>query len=165
MKFHEGDTVMHCTHGLGQVIGLEERDLFGSKKEYYAVQIGDLTVWVPSDVEQQHRLRAPASRSSFVDVLTILSNPGEPLPDDRHERRTLLHAYLADGSTESLCRVIGGLHAYRKVRSLNESDQSLLKQARNALLGEWEYVLSITPAQAEHELQHLLARQSLPVAK
>jgi len=84
---------------------------------------------------------------------------------DRHERRTLLLAYLADGSTESLCRVIGGLHAYRKVRALNESDQSLLKQARNALLGEWGYVLSITPAQAEHELQHLLACQSLPVAK
>jgi RNA polymerase-interacting CarD/CdnL/TRCF family regulator len=165
MQFHEGDTVMHWTHGLGQVIGLEERDLFGSKNMYYAVRVRDLTVWVPSDVELQHRLRAPTSRSSFVDMLTILSNPGEPLPDDRHERRTLLLEYQGDGSTQSLCRIVGALHAYRKVRPLNESDQGILKQSRNVLLGEWEYVLSITPAQAEHELQHLLACQPVTAGK
>jgi RNA polymerase-interacting CarD/CdnL/TRCF family regulator len=165
MKFKEGDTVMHWTHGLGQVIGLEERDLFGSNNKYYAVRIGDLTVWVPSDDELQHRLRTPISRSGFVELLSILSNPGEPLPDDRHERRILLLAYMGDGSTQSLCRIVGALHAYRKVRSLNESDQSILKQSRNALLGEWVYVLSLTQAQAEHELQHLLASQPLPVAK
>ena len=32
MNFHEGDTVMHWTYGLGQIIKLEERDLYGSKK-------------------------------------------------------------------------------------------------------------------------------------
>jgi RNA polymerase-interacting CarD/CdnL/TRCF family regulator len=165
MQFHEGDTVMHWTYGLGQVIGLEERDLFGAKGMYYAVRARDLTVWVPSDVELQHRLRAPTSRSSFEDLLTILSNPGEPLPDDRHERRTLLLEYQADGSTGSLCRIIGTLHAYRKIRSLNESDQSILRQTRSALLGEWEYVLSITPAQAEHELQQMLACQPAPAVE
>jgi len=165
MQFNEGDTVMHWTHGLGQVIGLEERDMFGSRIHYYAVQVRDLTVWVPSDTDLQHRLRFPTPRPGFIDLLTILSNLGEPLPDDRHERRILLLEYLGDGSTQSLCRIIAGLHAYRKVRPLNDSDQSILKKARNALLGEWEYVLSITPAQAEHELQNLLASQPLPVTK
>ena len=48
MNFHEGDTVMHWTYGLGQIIRLEERDLSGLKTPYYAVQIRDMTVWVPS---------------------------------------------------------------------------------------------------------------------
>ena len=165
MKFQEGDTVLHWTHGLGQVIGLEERDLFGPRKLYYEVRVGDLTtVWVPSDAELQHRLRAPTARSGFVELLAVLSDPGEPLPEDRHERRALLLAYMGDGSAQSLCRIIGGLHAYRNVRALNESDHAILKQARRVLLGEWEYVLSMTTAQAEHALQKELASQPLPVA-
>lgn len=31
MDFHEGDTVMHWTYGLGQIIRLEERNLSGVK--------------------------------------------------------------------------------------------------------------------------------------
>ena len=165
MKFHEGDTVMHWTYGLGQILGMEERDLFGSKNLYYAVRVHDLTIWVPSDAELQHRLRAPITKAGFQELLTILSHPGEPLPDDRHERRARLLEYLGESSTQSLCRIISGLHAYQKVRPLNESDKSILKQSRSALLGEWEYVLSITAAQAEHELSHVLAARPLPVAE
>jgi RNA polymerase-interacting CarD/CdnL/TRCF family regulator len=160
MNFHEGDTVMHWTYGLGQIVRLEERDLFGLKALYYAVQIGDLTVWVPSDKELEHRLRPPTSKSGFAELFAILSDPGEPLPEDRQERKTRLLAFLKDGRTQSLCRIISGLNAYRKVRPLNDSDQSILKQARNALLGEWEFVLSMTPAQAEHDLHHLLTSET-----
>jgi RNA polymerase-interacting CarD/CdnL/TRCF family regulator len=159
MNFHEGDTVMHWTYGLGQIIRLEERDVFGLKALYYAVQIRDLTVWVPSDGELEHRLRRPTSKSGFKELIAILSNPGEPLPDDRQERRTRLLALLRDGRTQSLCRIIRGLHAYRKIHQLNDSDQNILKQSKSALLGEWEFVLSITPAQAEHELHQWLASE------
>jgi len=165
MKFHKGDTVVHWTYGLGQILGMEEREMFGAKNLYYAVQVHDLTVWVPSDAELQHRLRAPTSKAGFAELQAILSNPGEPLPDDRHERRTRLLEFLGESSTQSLCRIISGLHAYQKVRPLNDSDKSILKQSRSALLGEWEYVLAATPAQAEHELSHLLAAGPLPVAE
>ena len=165
MNFHEGDTVMHWTYGLGQIIGLEERDLFGSKTIYYAVRVRDMTVWVPSDAELRHRLRSPISKSGFKELLAILSNPGETLPDDRLERRTRLLALLRDGRTQSLCRIISGLHAYRKVRPLNDSDQNILKQARTALLGEWEFVLSLTPAQAELELHRVLSSEPLTIAE
>lgn len=157
MNFHEGDTVMHWTYGLGQIIRLEERDLFGLKSLYYAVQIGDLTVWVPSDREVGHRLRRPTSKSGFKELLAILSGPGEPLPEDRQERRNRLLVLLKDGRTQSLCRIISGLHAYRNTRPLNESDQSILKQSKSALIGEWGFVLSVTPAQAELELHRVLA--------
>jgi RNA polymerase-interacting CarD/CdnL/TRCF family regulator len=159
MNFHEGDTVMHWSYGLGRILRLEERDLSGSKTLYYEVRIQDLTVWVPSDNELEHRLRPPISKTGLDELFAILSNPGEPLPDDRQERKSRLMEYLKDGSTQSLCRIISGLYAYRKLRSLNENDKNILKQSRNALLGEWEFVLSMTPAQAEHELHHRLVSE------
>jgi len=165
MNFREGDTVMHWTYGLGQIVRLEERDLSGSKALYYAVQIRDLTVWVPADKELGSRLRSPTSKSGFKQLLAILSGPGEQLPEDRQERRTRLLELLKDGRTASLCQIIRGLSAYRKIKPLNDSDQSIMKQSQSALLGEWGFVLSVTPAQAELELHRLLASEPLKIAE
>jgi RNA polymerase-interacting CarD/CdnL/TRCF family regulator len=159
MNFHEGDTVMHWTYGLGEIVRLEERDLFGSTMLYYAVQIRDLTVWVPADNKVGSRLRSPKSKSGFKQLLAILTSPGDALPEDRQERRTRLLEMLRDGRTESLCRIVRGLATHGKLHSLNESDQGILKQAQSALLGEWGFVLSITPAQAEVEMHRLLASE------
>ena len=156
MNFHEGDPVMHWSYGFGKIIRLEERALSGRNALYYAVQIGDLTVWVPADSNLGSRLRPPTSKAGFKELRAILSSPGDPLPDDRQDRKTQLLELLKDGRAESLCRVIRDLSAYRQVRPLNENDQALMRRARNALLGEWGFALSVTPAQAELELHRLL---------
>ena len=65
---------------------------------------------------------------------------------------------LKDGSAESLCRVIRDLTKYRQKKSLNDNDQAVLRRVQTSLLGEWGFALSLTPAQAEIELQRLLTR-------
>ncbi len=157
MGFHEGDTVMHWIYGLGTVIKLEERNLSGENALYYAVQIADMTVWVPADSNLENRLRTPTLGAKFMHLLAILSGPSETLPPDRQERKLLLLEWLKNGRAESLCRVIRSLSTYRNGRPLNESDQALLKRSQNALLGEWGFALSVTPLQAEIELNRLLA--------
>jgi RNA polymerase-interacting CarD/CdnL/TRCF family regulator len=156
MSFHEGDPVMHWIYGFGHIVHLEERDISGSKTLYYAVQARDLTVWVPADSKLKSRLRPPTSQSKFRQLLNILSGPGKPLPDDRIERKNHLMALLKDGSTEALCHTIRDLFTYQKTKSLNESDQTLLRQSQKNLLGEWEFVLSIPHADANVELSRLL---------
>lgn len=156
MKFQAGDAVMHWMHGLGTIIRLEKRDLFGQAAMYYAVKVDDMTVWVPVDANLAHRLRHPTSKAGFKRLLATLSKPGETLPDDRHDRKLALTELLHDGRAESLVRVIRALSTYRKVRSLNFNDQAQLKRAQESLVGEWGYILSITPQQAEAELQHIL---------
>jgi RNA polymerase-interacting CarD/CdnL/TRCF family regulator len=158
--------VMHWTHGIGQIVNLQERALAGTKTVYYVVQVRDMTVWVPADSQVGTRLRPPTPRSQFERLLSVLSSPSEPLPEDRLERKNYLLALLQDGSTESLCRVIRDLSAYQKQlgKPMNDNDQMILKQSRKTLLGEWGFVLSLTPAQAEHELQRMLA-SAPPVAQ
>lgn len=157
MAFHEGDVVVHWTYGLGRIIQLEEREVFGSRSLYYAVQVGDMTVWVPEDGNLDSRLRFPAKRDEFERLLCILSTPSEVLSDNRNERRTHLLGLLKHGRVESLCRMIRDLHTYQHLHQLNDNDQTLMKQACNTLSGEWGFVLGLTPGQVEHELHHLLA--------
>jgi hypothetical protein len=112
--------------------------MFGAEAFYYAVQVRDMTIWVPADNKLKSRLQAPASEIKFKQLLNILSGPGELLPNDHHERKAHL---LELGRTESLC------HTIQKTRSLNNSDDALLKHSRNILLGEWEFVISVPRAQ------------------
>lgn len=156
MEFHAGDTVMHWTYGLGTIVRLEKRELLGRQAMYYAVRIAEMTVWVPADDQLRRRLRPPSSKAAFKRLVATLSAPGDPLPQDRHERKLMLVELLKDGRAESLCRVIRGLTAYRKVRSLNDNDQALLRRVQAALVGEWGYTMAITPAQAEAQMQRLL---------
>lgn len=160
MDFHAGDPVMHWTYGFGQIVQLEERSFSGESTLYYAVQIRDLTVWVPADGKLESRLRPPTSGAKFKRLLAILSEPGEPLPDDRLERKARLLELLNDGRAESLCRVIRDLSAHQINHQLNDSDQALLKRAQSALAGEWGFAMSVTPAQAQAEMHRLLTSSS-----
>ena len=163
MDFHAGDPVMHWTYGLGQVVRLEETDLSGTNILYYAVQIGDMTVWVPADGKLESRLRPPTTEPGFKKLMGILSGPGRPLPEDRQERRSQLLELLKDGRAESLCQIIRDLTASQKIKSLSDNERTLLKQSRASLLGEWGFVQSITPAQAELELQRTLSSGMLEI--
>jgi RNA polymerase-interacting CarD/CdnL/TRCF family regulator len=141
--------------------------LAGLKTIYYVVQVRDMTVWVPADSNVGSRLRPPTPKSRFQSLLAILSSPSKVLPEDRLERKTHLQELLKDSRPESLCELIRDLSAYQKQlgKPMNDNDQVVLKQARNILLGEWGFVLSLTPAQAEHELHLMLTSAPLEVER
>ena len=163
MNIHEGDSVMHWTHGLGKVVQLEERVLSGQAILYYAIQIGNMTVWVPADDMLETRLRLPTHAAEFKRLIGTLSHPGEPLLQDRRERKTLLMEWLKDGRTVSLFRVVRSLSTYQQAHSLNLDEQTLLKRSKDRLVGEWSYAMSVTVAQAENELYRLLTPAVLGV--
>jgi RNA polymerase-interacting CarD/CdnL/TRCF family regulator len=157
MKIHIGDPVMHWTYGFGHVVGIEERILSDRKTLYYAVRVRDLTVWVPADDQLEIRLRPPTRPSDFKHLFAILTGTGEPLPDDRQERKTQLVERLKDGQAQSLCRVIRDLASYQLLHTLNDNDQNLMRRSREALLGEWGFALSVPAVEAESELHRMLS--------
>jgi len=147
---------MHWTYGLGTVVRLENRELLGQKTTFYAVQVGDMTVWVPNDDQLLTRLRRPSTKTQLGKLRLLLNKPGVTLPQDRHERKTLLFELLKDGRAESLCKVIRSLVVYSKNHPLNDNDQALLKRAQTALMAEWGYALGVPPAQVELQLRKVI---------
>jgi RNA polymerase-interacting CarD/CdnL/TRCF family regulator len=164
MEFNMGDPVIHWIYGLGKIVQQEERTFSGEKKLYYAVQIRDLTVWVPADANVMSRLRSPTSEAEFSKLFDILSAPGESLPNDRLERKTQLVDELKGGNAEAVCRVIRDLSCFQKRKPLNDNDKLVLRQASDSLLGEWGFSFSITLAQAQVELYRLLMKTPQNVA-
>jgi len=156
MEFQTGEWVVHCTHGIGQVLAIEERTINEIRSLYYMVKVADLTIWVPVDENLKSRLRLPTNAAGFREFLSILSEPAEILPDDYRQRNLQLNAMLKDGGVDSRCKVIRDLAAYRHGRTWSDHDSELMKRTQKILIGEWSFSLSITPHAAELELHRSL---------
>jgi RNA polymerase-interacting CarD/CdnL/TRCF family regulator len=157
MDFQIGEWVVHCTRGLGQVLAIEEQTINNKTGLYYKIQLADLTIWVLADESQNGRLRFPTSEAKFRKILSILTGPADPFIRDRYQRNLQLMEILKDGRVESLCRVLRNLSAHRHSHNWSEYDSALLDRVRKTLIGEWSFSLSITPLDAETELQRLLS--------
>lgn len=156
MGFQVGDQVVHWVYGPGEIIQLDEKQLSGHTKQYYVVQIRDLNLWVPVGESGESSLRFPTPASDFEKLYELLSSQGEPLPDDRMERKTLLTDQLKDGTLESVCRVVRDLTLHARTKKMNDNDRTIMERAKSFLLNEWRMALSIPDDQAERKMNELL---------
>jgi CarD family transcriptional regulator len=161
--FQVGDKVIHWSYGLGEIIQLDEKVLFGRTSQYYVVKIRDMTIWVPINKMDDPCLRFLTPAEDFQKLFSILSSPGEPLSADRFERKNQLLDQLKDGTLESICRVVRDLAFHKRMKKINENDSSVLARAKRFLLDEWSVVLSVPIYQAESELSELLGGEEVLV--
>src|SRR5512135_908182 len=141
MDFHIGDKVIHCTHGLGDIVDIEEKTIQGHLTNCYVLRIDEMQVWVPVDDPQQRSLRRPVQPEEFDRLFSILTGPSNQLQDDRILRKDQLLAGLRDGQLASICHVVRDLTVYKRVRKLNDQENSILERATKSLLTEWTYSL------------------------
>jgi CarD family transcriptional regulator len=156
MTFRVGDKVSHWAYGLGEIIQLDEKELFGRTSTYYVVRIRDITLWVPINEKGEGCLRFLTPAEEFQRLFRILASPGEPLSMDGLERKNQLTARLREGTLEAVCWVIRDLVFHQHVKKINDNEKSILARAKGVLLDEWCTVLSVPAQQAESELQDLL---------
>lgn len=158
MNFQIGDKVVHQIYGVGEIIQQQEKTFSGQTAPYYVVQIRDLTVWVPTDEVESHSLRPPTPTDGFEALFEILSDPPQPLPVDRLERKTWLSTQLRSAGLEGICRVVRDLSNSRQGKPLYDTEKALLERAQNLLLDEWTLSLKVPREQAEAELKRLLEK-------
>jgi RNA polymerase-interacting CarD/CdnL/TRCF family regulator len=156
MEYFVGDKVIHCHYGFGEIVQMDEKFIHERQRLCYVVRIRDLSIWVTADEPGQSKLRLPTPERDFVNLFAILRSPGEPLPVNRFERKIYLSERMSDGELTSICSVIRDLVLCRREKRLNDNDKNILERAQGFLLAEWMYSLSVSFAQANHDLTQLL---------
>lgn len=156
MDFQIGDTVIHSSHGLAEIVGLEQKAVASGDVQFYVVRTKDLTIWVPSAESGKGTLRRPAEKKQFIDLLSILRGTIDPLSVDRMERKTQLQTRMHEGNSGAICRLVRDLSFFRLTNKLNENDSAMLERAMSSLLDEWQYALAIPLPEAKSELKHIL---------
>jgi CarD family transcriptional regulator len=158
MGFHVGDKVIHWTHGLGEVVHIEEKTIHDYPTNCYVVRTSDLMIWIPIDDLQQQSLRLPTPPDEFENLFAILTGPSEKLLDDRVLRKDQLMAQMKDGQLSSICRVVRDLTNFKRSTKLNDREKSILERATKSLLTEWTYSMGIPMSQAQQMMVDLLGQ-------
>jgi CarD family transcriptional regulator len=156
LDYHVGDKVIHAHHGLGEIVQMDEKFIHDRQMLCYVVNIRGMTIWVMADEAGKSGLRLPTPGRDFEKLFAVLSSPGEPLPADRFERKTHLFDRMKDGKLASICAVIRDLAHHQQGKKFNDYDKSTLERAKELLLAEWMYSLSVSLVQANSKLMQLL---------
>jgi RNA polymerase-interacting CarD/CdnL/TRCF family regulator len=156
MDYQIGDTAIHWTYGLGEIVDIEEKPINNQPTTCYVFRTTDLTVWVPVDESDQHSLRVPTHPEDFEALYAILTSPGEQLHEDRLLRKNQLMTRMRDGQLASICRVVRDLWSFKRSTKLNDQERSILERAEKSLLTEWTYSLNVPFNKAQQAMIHLL---------
>jgi len=157
MRFKVGDSVVHPSHGVGRIVGLEVQKFMAAEGQlFYEITTSKSTVWVPVDAGPDGGLRRLSSKQELAHCRRLLQKPPSRLEPDHRKRQLELAARLRGGSFQTLCEVVRDLTARGRAKPLNEADSAALRRARAALLQEWAASAGVSPSEAAAEVDGLL---------
>jgi CarD family transcriptional regulator len=157
MEFKVGDDVVHPSHGVGRIVGLEERELGTSGlRWYYVLVIGTSTIWMPVPADGSTTLRAVTNPQELEQYRITLSGQPTLLNRDYKKRHLDLIERLTHSSFQVICEIVRDLSALGWSRPMGETDANLLKKVQDNLRREWAASTGQSPQEAIQEVEALL---------
>ena len=157
-SFQVGDMAVHPAHGVGEVTGIEKRDLGGSMNLFYVMKIIDtgLKVMIPTSSVAQVGLRRVMSKKEADKVLRILRAPEVAVDLQPWNRR--FRAYtemLKSGSPYEIAKVLRDMYRLKFDKDLSFGERRLLDQAKSLLVKELALAKQMKPAAMEGEISQI----------
>lgn len=161
MNYIVGDQVIHTTYGRGEIIRVETKQIDDQLVRFYIFKSSQIIINIPFE-NAEFLLRKLTPPDEFIRVYEILRSPPETLDGDRLRRKFQLLGMLRDGQMTTVAKVVRDLRNYQYLHPLHEDEQSILDQAEQTLLAEWNYALGMPVREARYVMISLLTERSDP---
>jgi CarD family transcriptional regulator len=147
--FKVGSNVVYPSHGIGQIVQIEEQILGGAKIKCLVIYFekDKLNLRVPLNRAQKVGVRALSSRKDMDDVLKILADKPKTNRGIWSKRAMEYEAKIHSGSLASIAEVIRDLF-----KGCNTSDRSYSEKVI--------YDLALSRLSTEYALLHKLDQQA-----
>lgn len=134
-----GDKAVHPSHGLGELIAIEHREIGGAKGEFYILRILDngMRVMVPKSAAQAAGLRPVMSAKEADKVLETMRAREVAVDLQPWSRR--FRAYtemIKSGSPHEVAKVLRDMYRLKFDKDLSFGERRLLDQAKSLLMKE-----------------------------
>lgn len=141
-----GDRVVYPMHGAGEIVSLEEKEVFGKVKTYYILNmpIGGMKVSLPIDAVDKIGIRKIISNEEADILLENFSNHvcDETTNWNRRYRENM--EKIKSGSVTSVAYVVKALMIRDKAKGLSTGERKMLSSAKQILLSELVLVKNIS---------------------
>ncbi|MGH2544737.1 MAG: CarD family transcriptional regulator [Ardenticatenaceae bacterium] len=160
MEYAVGDTVMHPTHGPGQITAVKHIELVEGFEHYYEIEIPgvSLTLNIPVRKMEEIGVRPLMREGKLERVLETLCSAPEALSDNYKARQAGVLNKLKSGLPIQLAQAVRDLTWREASSSLTHRDAQLLTQAQDALVAEVALVKGIAVPEASHMIRSVLDR-------
>lgn len=154
-SFKVGDKAVYPAHGVGEVTGIECREISGRKHNFYVLRIMEtgMKVMVPMDNVTSVGLRGVITKSDVKKVYDILRRKKVSVAKQTWNRR---HREYMDkiktGSVYDIAEVLRELSLLRFKKDLSYSERKVLETARTLLVKELAIAKRTKESRIESEL-------------
>lgn len=146
------DKILYGTHGVCEIIAMEERKFMEETKEYYVLRpLGDegATLFVPVHSEKAAaKMRPILSKDEIYDLIRSMPYEEAEWIANENQRKEKYKSVIAGGDRSELIRMIKALYYHKQKREekgkrLYISDERFFHEAERLLYEEFQYVLNI----------------------
>ena len=150
-EFKEGDKAVYPAHGVGEVLGIETREISGQRQKFYILKIMDsgMTIMVPTAKMKTVGLRDIIDEDEVDEVMEILKERDVVVDTQTWNRRYREYMdKIKTGSVYEIAEVLRDLSLLKFEKELSFGERKMLDMARNLLVRE----LSVATDQSEVEI-------------
>lgn len=155
--FTKGDWIVHAYYGVGQVKGMEKKQLEGEKKLFYKVKTSNGAYWLSVLRADAEYIRPITSERQIRRALTEMRRPPKPLPENNLRRNKAINQTLTDTALYPKARMIRDLHGKQVVSRLSIKEEDALSKLKEQFVSEWAVVARSERSLLEEKLETALA--------
>jgi CarD family transcriptional regulator len=159
IEFELGDHVVYPHHGAGKVLGKEELEMLGERREYLTIKIlhNDMTVRVPTENAALAGLRRVIDEETVKKVLDVLQDEVSEMPKNWNRRFKHNRDKIKTGDIYELAEVVRNLSLRESEKGLSTGEKQMFTRTKKILASELMYALDKDEDEAENYLDGLLA--------
>lgn len=138
-QFKVGDKAVYPARGVGEIISIEEKDIAGTRQQFYVIQLMDTQhkVMVPVANAKSVGLRKPISESEIREIFTILKEKNIAFDNQTWNRRYRgFMDKIKTGSLYDVAEVMRDLYRLRADKALSFGERRMLETARALIVKE-----------------------------
>ena len=161
--FSTKDYVVYPTHGVGQVIDIEKREVVGQKLEMYVIEFPnmDMLVRVPVDKTKLNNLRKVSRPGKIQTIFKILTEKPKIKRTMWSRRAQEYDQKINSGDIEQMAEVVRDLNRADSQAEQSYSERQLFELAFGRLLKEIIVSLKITDEAGKKKVDKLLGRDKI----
>ncbi|MDC3263310.1 CarD family transcriptional regulator [Pelagibacterales bacterium] len=161
--FSTKDYVVYPTHGVGQVIDIEKREVVGQKLEMYVIEFPnmDMLVRVPVDKTKLNNLRKVSRPGKIQTIFKILTEKAKIKRTMWSRRAQEYDQKINSGEIEQIAEVVRDLNRADSQAEQSYSERQLFELAYGRLLREIIVSLKITDEAGKKKVDKLLGRDKI----
>ena len=161
--FSSKDYVVYPTHGVGQVIDIEKREVVGQKLEMYVIAFPnmDMLVRVPVDKTKLNNLRKVSRPGKIQTIFKILTEKARIKRTMWSRRAQEYDQKINSGEIEQMAEVVRDLNRADSQAEQSYSERQLFELAYGRLLKEIIVSLKITDEAGKKKVDKLLGRDKI----